>query len=509
MQKLLMQYINNKDLADLEFRVGKKETIFYGHKFLIGLVSDFWYNKLYKEGWQTKTKKGRDLLQLPKLDPILFELFLEYVYTREVAIKSSLLFDLQKKADQYGVPQLKKQFSEKFIDNIDLTNCLHFYEYAIGSGVKEWVSDVKKFISINTEIILMKKDCFEGLREDTIKEILSFENFLSPEIQIFRALRHWAQKRVEKMGSTTLLSSELQNKSKVTVKTLLKGFSSYIKLDYMNFQDLVEVHKAGVYDVETLFHTITGLAIENDLKLPLFTRSGPQLPNMKVLFLAVCRGGKPKIDHIVESISSGSVGNVSHHNIIETTPTFEKMNEYDAIVVRSRNGEVLNDPTTLGNNLAKFVETGKGVVVMAINSLVNYDGIGIQGRFIDEGFVPLQVGERIEQDERELGEIHLPTHPIMKGVETFKTKNYTHLIGTHEINSGNLIASWNNGYPLITEKTKQGAKYGSVVCLNFHPCSTKITDNCGKAWLQETDGAKIISNSVEFVLRQYMKKIEF
>ncbi|KAJ6230055.1 pep-cterm sorting domain-containing protein [Anaeramoeba flamelloides] len=508
MQFVLKDFINNKDLADIEFRVGTKETIFYGHKFLIGLVSDFWYKKLYQEGWQTETPKGRVIVKLPKLDPILFGYFLEYVYTRKVSIKNSLVFDLWKVADRYGVAQLKKQCSDKFIETLDLTNCFHFYEYGISSGIKEWVVASRKFISLNIELILSKPNCFEGLQEDTIKDILTLENLLSPEIQIFWALYNWALKRMQKMGSTTSLSSKNQNKKKVTIKTLIKGFIPYIRLNLMSFQDLIEIHKTGIYDVETLFDTTIDLAIKNNIKLNQYTRAGPQLSNMKILFLGNCRRGQARIDHIIESISSGGLDNVKFLNISETTPIFKTMNEYDAIVVRSRNGESLIEPTSLGDNLARFVETGKGVVVMAINSLINTDSYRIQGRLVDEGFVPLQVAERIQQEQKELGEIHSPNHPIMKGVETFKTKDYTHVIGTHEINGGNLIASWNNGYPLITEKTKQGGKYGSVVCLNFHPCSTKITNDCGKAWLMQTDGAKIISNSVEYVLREYMKKID-
>ncbi|KAJ6233225.1 btb (poz) domain-containing 2a-related [Anaeramoeba flamelloides] len=490
-EEILKKYVNNKDLADVKFIVGKNEDVYYGHKLLLGLVSEFWFNKLYCEGWKEKQAKGQMTIKLPELDPSPFGSFLEYVYTRRISIKNSQVFELWKVADEYGIPQLKKQCADMFEKKLNGSNVLNFYEFGIKNGIEEWNKVTKKFLVENTKTIFTKVNCLEGVQLETIQEVLKIERLLAREIDIFKALHHWATKRKE---------TTYGNDEKVTIKSLLKDFLPSIRLDLMSFVDIAELEKTGLFPPELLFDTITSLANKHRITFRPYSRGGAQLSDMKVLLCGGARGGMPRLEHLKESFTSGGICNIDIVDINDSTPTFETMNKYDAIILRSRRGVSISNNHTLGNNLGRFVETGKGLVVIAINSLIDNESYQIKGKLLDEGFIPLVVGERVSHEERELGEIHLPDHPIMNGVSTFKTKDYTHIIGTHDINGGKLIASWNNGFPLITEKKKEGGNYGTVVCLNFHPMSTRMTMDCGKAWLQETDGEKILSNSLKYVI---------
>ncbi|KAJ3442801.1 hypothetical protein M0812_12548 [Anaeramoeba flamelloides] len=242
---------------------------------------------------------------------------------------------------------------------------------------------------------------------------------------------------------------------------------------------------------------VSTLKLYSDNNQILSKKFNLRLKRNRILLLGSARRGLKRLEHLKQSIIGGFRATVDILDISKQTPRFETMNRYDTIVLRGKNSGAIDDPVTLGNHLARFVEYGKGVIVIAINTLIDND-YKIKGRIVEDGFIPLVIANRVDSKQRQLGKIHLPNHPIMKGVQTFKTKDYTHIIGTHDLNGGTLIASWNNGYPLVTEKRKKES-YGSVICLNFHPMSTKITDDCGKAWLKETDGAKIISNSVQYV----------
>ncbi|KAJ3442269.1 btb (poz) domain-containing 2a-related [Anaeramoeba flamelloides] len=487
--KILKECVNQEKMADVELIVGKDEVKFHAHKFILALVSPFWKNKLYSEGWEKHETKGKITIKLPKLDPKLFGMFLEFAYTRNVTMKNNVVFELWKVADQYGVPQLKQYCADLFEKTLDSTNCINFYEFGVIAEIDEWRVCAMEYIKGNTKQVLSNVECFVGVKEETIQSILDIEKLYSTEINILKALVRWGEDKKEK---------EFPKDEKVTLKSLLKNFIPQIRLDLMSFTDLDYIKETQIYEPNDLLQIAVELANNFKLNIKPLTRAGPQIQNLKVLLLGGARRGQARLDHLKGTIMSGGIEMVDIIDICATTPHFDKLNEYDTIVLRSRNGGNLLNNVQLGNDLARYVEGGKGLTVIAINTLIDSDSYRIKGRIVDEDFIPLAVADRIQQDQRELGEIHLPEHPIMEGVESFKVKDYAHLVGTHDINGGTKIASWNNGYPLITEK-KRDESCGTVVCLNFHPMSTAMTNDCGKAWLQETDGAKIIANSIQYV----------
>ncbi|KAJ3440506.1 btb (poz) domain-containing 2a-related [Anaeramoeba flamelloides] len=385
-------------------------------------------------------------IQLPELDPSPFGSFLEYAYTRRISVQNSQVFELWKVADEYGIPQLKRQCADMFEKKLNGSNVLNFYEFGIKNGVEEWNKVTKKFLVENTKTIFTKVNCLEGVQLETIQGVLKIERLFAREIDIFQALHHWATKQKESCYS---------NDETVTIKTLLKDILPSIRLDLMTFGDIAVLEKTGLFPPELLFNAITTLANKHRITFRPYPRGGAQLSDLKVLMCGAARGGMPRLEHLKESFTSGAINNLDITNIDNITPTFETMTKYDAIILRSRRGVSIVNNEILGENLAKFVETGKGLVVIAINSLINNENCQIKCRLLDEGFIPLVPWERESKEEGELGKIHLPDHPIMNGVSTLKAKYYTHIIGTHDINGGKLIASWNNGFPLITRKKKK------------------------------------------------------
>ncbi|KAJ6245519.1 btb/poz domain-containing [Anaeramoeba flamelloides] len=491
----LSNYINSKDLADVKFVVGSKEEVFYAHKIVISMVSTFFKNIFYSKDWENKEVRGVTELTLPNIDAESFKVFLEFAYQRHIEVKEDQIFKLLNVSEKFKIEELKKYCIETYDKTLNKYNCISYYEFGKKNGIKDWTEKAMHFIEKHSNLIFENESCLQKLSLETIKTVLGLEKLLAREIHIFKALVKWAEYQKE---------TKHKDDEKVTLQIILKDFLEYIRLDLMSFDDLQEIQKTGLYSSEKVLEYTIQLSNDKKLNLRPLTRGGIQLRDIRVLLLGSCRRGQERLEHLKESIMFGGIQNVTIVDIGNTCPSFELMKEYDAIVLRGRNGSEMNSSSVLGDRLAGYVESGKSLIVIAINTLINSEGYRIKGRILDEGFIPLAVAERVQQDQRELGEVHLPDHPIMHGVETFKTKDYTHVIGTHELNDGTLIASWNNGFPLITEKRKED-HFGTVVCLNFHPISTKITNDCGKAWLQETDGAKIISNAANYISMQAFK----
>ncbi|KAJ3450126.1 btb/poz domain-containing [Anaeramoeba flamelloides] len=496
LDKILIGYVNNKEFADVKFVVGKKKAIYYAHKFFLSLVSAYWRNALYSKGWETKRTRALTEIYLPDLEPRIFRSFLQFAYTRSVDIKGDLVLELRGIAEKYEIEELFKYCDEAFKQSLNNENCLKYYEYSCQNKLEKWTEISIKYILDHSVSILKNHDCFTEATKETVLTILNLENLKGFEIDLVKNLINWSKRQKQKY---------YQNDEKMQLKNILNEFKPSIKLEFLDFNGLEQVSNIGLYSPTIIFNTMMDLTKKYNVNVRPLTRSGAGIGDLKVLLLANCRRGPERIEHIKESVMATGIQNVDIMNCSSQKPSFDEMRKYDAIVLRNRNAENLHKQVELGNDLAQYVEAGKGVVIIAINTLINSEAYRIKGRLQDEAFIPLQFGERVQQDSRELGEVLLPDHEIMDGVNSFKTKDYAHLIGTQDVNGGTIIAKWSNGFPLITEKTKQ-ENFGTVVCLNFHPCSTKITNDCGKAWLENTDGAKIIANSVNYVGMKWYNK---
>ncbi|KAJ6245547.1 lute [Anaeramoeba flamelloides] len=492
---LLHKWVNNRDMSDVKFIVGKEKVAMYGHQLILSMNSPVWRGLFYTQEWKETNNRLLCEVVVDDVDPRFFELFLQFLYSRKAQLDEETFYGVYGVADKFCVFELQEYCSRYFTGMLTLTNCIQHYERACGEGVKRWQRDSLQFLESNSRLLFKDTHCFVGLKEETVHQMLRMDSISTPEIQLFRALIEWARSHLRELGSD----------SKVTVKDLVKRHLHLIRLELMSFEDLDEVSKTGYFEVQELVKHSFNLAKRFQVKIRILSRGGAKLRDLNILVLAWARRGELRVEHFVDTLKYGGIQYVTTKDPRNVTPTIEEMMEYDAVVLRSANVDTLGSSEILGNNLAEFVESGRGLVIVAINTLIDSDDKQIKGRIYTDNFVPLVYGTRIQKNERELGEKHLPEHPILRGVETFKTKDYAHIIDTNNINGGTLIASWNNGLPLVTEKIKEPG-YGPVVVINTHPTSTRTTNDCGKAWLDDTNGNELFSNAIGYAgMKRHLK----
>ncbi len=138
------------------------------------------------------------------------------------------------------------------------------------------------------------------------------------------------------------------------------------------------------------------------------------------------------------------------------------------------------DRTNVGNVLADYIDAGGKVV--ANMYLYSYDGWGLAGRFITEGYGPFVSTTRDIWGAGSLGTIHNPNHPLMEGVNAIDD-SWGHQDPT--VASGaDLIADWSDGQPMI-------AVNENVVGLNILPI------NGNSSWA--SDLATLLHNSIIYL----------
>lgn len=183
-------------------------------------------------------------------------------------------------------------------------------------------------------------------------------------------------------------------------------------------------------------------------------------------------------------------------DVVESIPTLSTLLNYDSLLVFNDIGYY--DNVELGNIIADYIDTGRGVVASVFETGSNGENLSLQGRWYDEGYYVIDPSGQDDFTQLYLGTVLLPNHPIMVGVNTFDggSSSY-HGIGSLSLYT-TVIANWTNGLTLIAEKSNKNNGdpiAGKCVALNFYPPSSDVRFDF---WNPATDGAIIMANALEY-----------
>lgn len=182
-------------------------------------------------------------------------------------------------------------------------------------------------------------------------------------------------------------------------------------------------------------------------------------------------------------------------DVVESTPTLSTLLNYDSLLVF--NDIDYNDNVELGNIIADYIDTGRGVVTSVFETGSDVF-LSLQGRWSSEGYYVIDPSGQEDGIQLYLGTVFIPSHPIMVGVTTFDGGSGSwHGIGSLSLYT-TVIANWTNGSPLVAEKLNKDNGdpiAGKCVALNFYPPSSDVRVDF---WNTTTDGALIMANALEY-----------
>lgn len=185
--------------------------------------------------------------------------------------------------------------------------------------------------------------------------------------------------------------------------------------------------------------------------------------------------------------SSAQIDFIDAHT---TTPSLAQLDAYSSVLVYSNLG--FQDPTTLGNNLAAYVNQGHGVVIATFANVTGTTNLA--GTWTSGGFNPIQPATAANTPRLTLGTVSQPGSPIMAGVTSFDGGASSFRCTGGVTTGSTLIASWSNGSPLVVEKNGLA---GKVVALNFFPPSSDVAAGF---WIATTQGGKLMSNALDYAM---------
>jgi hypothetical protein len=193
-------------------------------------------------------------------------------------------------------------------------------------------------------------------------------------------------------------------------------------------------------------------------------------------------------DVVAKIVGAGSIAEVDLIRIIsgDPVPNLSQLRRYRAVLVYSELN--FNDGVALGNVLADYVDQGGGVV-LATFAFWDAGGLAIQGRLKTGNYLPFSTANQSAGSPLTLVK-DLPQHPLLYNVNSFAGGSSFHNSPISITNGATLVASWNNGQPLVGAKQSTP---GRIVGLNFFPASS---DALAGLWDATTDGAQILVNAL-------------
>ena len=186
-------------------------------------------------------------------------------------------------------------------------------------------------------------------------------------------------------------------------------------------------------------------------------------------------------------MGTGKFNSVTIVDCITRTPTLAELLAYDAVITWS-NVNYFNN-VELGNTFADYVDAGGGVVVAVYANSTLTASRYLDGRWITGGYEVIPSRGGTTTGQQFLGNILVPGHPIMQGVNTFDGGTSSARPTTTALTAGSTkIAEWTDGKTLVAV----GASPHRVD-LGMYPPSNAVSAGF---WNQNTDGAILMANAL-------------
>ncbi|XP_067127057.1 BTB/POZ domain-containing protein 3-like [Centruroides vittatus] len=232
----LSYLMTTRQMADVTLIVGQEKENFPTHSLLLSIYSEVFHAMFY--GIMAEKRKHVDL---PVDDVTAFRVFINYIYTDEVALHSvdeairSLHF-----AEKYMVTRMKKQCSSYLTNNISLNTVLEIYETAALLQQNELTTKCWNYITENAS---------EIIKQDSIKNV-KYETYLTKNISLNTVLEIYetAAQFQQNELTTKCWNYITRNASKIIKQNIFKYVKYETILKLVSQQCLALKSELDMYD---------------------------------------------------------------------------------------------------------------------------------------------------------------------------------------------------------------------------------------------------------------------
>ena len=224
---------NQEFLSDIKFVVrdsqgGSESKKIPAHKFVLAISSPVFYAMFYGELAETK-----DSVEISDCEyESLLELF-RFIYSDEANLTPDNVMQLMYLAKKYMLPSLADKCSAYLQKNLDASNVFTVFPDAQKYEEKDLLDYCWKVIEKETEEAV-KSDGFVTIGRSVLEEMVEKDSLAIKEVELFKAVDHWAGKECEKQG----LEAEGSVKRRILGERIVKGIRFPV-MEEKEFADVV------------------------------------------------------------------------------------------------------------------------------------------------------------------------------------------------------------------------------------------------------------------------------
>ena len=192
---------NNELLSDVKFVVpvstseSESKKVIPANKFVLAVSSPVFCAMFYGQMAETK-----DSIELPDCEyESLLELF-RFLYSDKVNLSGSNVMQVLYLANKYMVPSLDDKCTEYLRDNLTASNVFSILPHAQKFEEKDLEDRCWEVIEKQTEAVT--SDEFVTVERSLVESVVKREVLNVKEVELFKAVDHWATKECERQGIT-------------------------------------------------------------------------------------------------------------------------------------------------------------------------------------------------------------------------------------------------------------------------------------------------------------------
>jgi len=189
MERDMKSLVNARDFSDVSFLVGPEKVLFRGHKCILSArCSVFKSMCTEKDGNLAKDEP----LVLADMNPDIFTIVLEFIYTNCCRINENNVMDVLAVALEYNLEQLVK-LCEKYVSElVTIETACSAMQAAVTFGLDNLKRTLLPFFEQHTSEIFQTKG-FNELSDVTLSYILQSDELNMDEYEILKSIKSWAQ----------------------------------------------------------------------------------------------------------------------------------------------------------------------------------------------------------------------------------------------------------------------------------------------------------------------------
>ncbi len=246
-------------------------------------------------------------------------------------------------------------------------------------------------------------------------------------------------------------------------------------------------------------------AVAVPIDLSALTFSGAEPAYRRAAIVAAAYPAGPGDPHFTDTrdwlLASGRFHEVVIIDAARETPTLADLLAFDGVIVWSN--DQFDDPFTLGDVLADYIDAGGGVVVAIFANVSVRSYSVLLGRFLEGRYSCIDypgglLPGLLDRPRQTLGDRFDPLHPVLSGITSFDGGERSFRVRSSYLSPGaSFVAAWSDGAPLIAVREIDGVPR---VDLALYPTSDRVNV---EFWSAATDGGLILANAVAHVGRHH------